>query len=120
MFSQTKKITAVFALVAFGFVTFAAIGITGEGNKAKRKSILGDFTPIRTTSGFTLKSGPNYKGSVIFNQEKTNKALSFNTVVTYQKGNTTYILPYKYKISSQTAGSRSNLQLLNLKVNLHK
>jgi len=57
---------------------------------------------------------------MMFSQEKTNNVIYFNSVVTYQKGNTTYILPYKYKMQSNAYDSKSSLQMFNLKVKLHK
>lgn len=106
------------------FILFTGLGIysfgsMGGGNKPKStspSSQLG-FTPVRTTNGFTLKAGPHYRGSSIFGETKTNTSIMFNSVVTYQKGNTTYILPYKHKIS--LSGAKSNLQAVNLKVNIN-
>jgi hypothetical protein len=104
-----------------GMAVFAFGSMGGGGNKSKSKSVKGaDFTPIRTINGFTLKAGPMYRGSMTFGQEKTKNVVSFNSVVTYQKGNTTYILPYRYKVQTNTFDAKSNLQLFNMKVRLHK
>jgi len=94
----------------------------GGGNKSKSKAVRGtEFTPIRTTNGFTLKAGPTYRGSFIYNQDKVNNVISFNTVVTYQKGNTTYILPYKYKMQANAYDPKPNsLQMFKLRLDLHK
>lgn len=110
-----RKTIISLVLISFAALAFASMG--GGGNK-KSKTVKADFVPIRTTNGFTLKAGPSYHGSLIFNQEKNKNGVSFNSVVTYQKGNTTYILPYKYKVQSYE--SKSNMQLLNLKMKLHK
>ncbi|HTL09661.1 MAG TPA: hypothetical protein VL307_15420, partial [Chitinophagaceae bacterium] len=93
----------------------------GGGNKSKDKAVKPEFTPIRTTNGFTLKAGPTYKGSMVFGQEKSKSAVSYNSIVTYQKGNTTYILPVKYKLQTSAASqSGSSLQLFNLRIKMHK
>ena len=114
-----KRAFTSFVLVCVAFFTFASMG--GGGNKSKNKPVKGaEFTPIRTTNGFTLKAGPLYRGSMSFTQQRTNAVNYFNTVITYQKGNTTYILPYRYKVQVNTFNSQSNLQLLNLKLNIHK
>ena len=114
-----KKALTSFIMVSMAVFAFASMG--GGGNKSKSKQVKGaEFTPIRTVNGFTLKAGPVYRGSMMFSQEKTNNVISFNSVVTYQKGNTTYILPYKYKMQSNAYDSRSTLQMLNMKVRLHK
>ncbi len=93
----------------------------GGNNKSKAKPVRGaEFTPIRTTNGFTLKAGLAYHGSMIFDQQKTNNVIVFNSVVTYQRGNTTYILPYRYKMQTNAFDSKSSMQLFNLRIPIHK
>ena len=114
-----KKALISFVLVSFGVFALASMG--GGGNKSKDKTVKPEFTPIRTTNGFTLKAGPMYRGSFSIGQEKSKNLVSLNSVVTYQKGNTIYILPCKYKVqTSVTSQAASSLQLLNLKIKLHK
>ena len=115
---HTRKI--VVAAVMLGIAGFAVASMGGEKRNKKSSKITADFTPIRTSAGFTLKAGPSYKGSMIFNQEKTAGHLSFNTLITYQKGNTTYIMPYNHKVNIGNTGSCDNLQLLRLKVRMNK
>lgn len=113
-----KKALTSFVMLSLAVFAFGSMG--GGGNKSK-KSVKGtDFTPVRTINGFTLKAGPSYRGSMTFGQEKVNNVISFNSVVTYQKGNTTYILPYKYKMQTNAFSSKSSLQMFNMKVPLHK
>lgn len=109
-------------LIAVAGLTFASKGGGGDKNKANNIPLKTSFTPIRTTSGFTLKAGPTYSGSFVLGTEKTANHVSFNTLITYQKGNSTYILPYQYKMSTAVYlhNSGSNLRLLDLRVNLHK
>jgi hypothetical protein len=115
-----KKTVTSFALICFAAIAVASMG--GGKNKAKtHSSIRADITPVRTTSGFTLKAGPNYRGSLILAQDKSNTVISFNSIVTYQKGNTTYILPYKYKLQNSSYQSgKSSLQMFNLRLKIHK
>ena len=110
-------LTAVFGL------TFASKGGGGEKKKDNSIPLKTNFTPIRTTTGFTLKSGPTYTGSYMMREERTNNYVSFHTLVTYQKGNTIYIMPYKYKLNNSSVylnNSGSNLQLLDLRIKMHK
>ena len=110
-------LTAVFGL------TFASKGGGGEKKKDNSIPLKTNFTPIRTTTGFTLKSGPTYTGSYLMGQEKTNDYISFHTLVTYQKGNSIYIMPYKYRLNNSSIylnNSGSNLQLLDLRIKMHK
>ena len=117
------RMTIVSALmIAVVGLTFASKGGGGEKKSAKNIPLKTNFTPIRTTNGFTLKAGPSYTGSYLLGTEKKNNVVSFNALITYQKGNSIYIMPYKYKINTSmylnTSGN--NLQLLDLRINMHK
>ncbi|HEY4060256.1 MAG TPA: hypothetical protein VGM30_00070 [Puia sp.] len=110
-------------LTAVVGLSFASKGGGGEKKKDNNIPLKTDFTPIRTTNGFTLKSGPSYAGSYLLSQEKTGTYISFHTLVTYQKGNSIYIMPYKYKVNNSSIylnNSGSNLQLLDLRIKMHK
>ncbi len=89
--SRLIRTTGICAMmIAIVALAFGSKG--GGSDKKNSASFKSDFTPIRTTSGFTLKTWvPCYSGSHIFTQERTANTISFNTVVTYQKGNTIYI-----------------------------
>ena len=107
------------ALAICGVQAFAAIGI-GGGGKTKQNSIGIDFTPISVANSFTLKGNFSYRGGKIMSEERiAPNVITLNSIVTYQQGNTTYIMPYKSSISLSPAASSSNLQMLNLKVKIH-
>ena len=112
-----KRVAASIVLVSVGVFAVASMG--GGGSKSKEKSVKPEFTPIRTSTGFTLKAGPVYRGSMTFAQEKSNNLVAYNSIATYQKGNTTYILPCKYKMQTAITSGNS-LQMLNLKIKMHK
>ncbi|HLK28968.1 MAG TPA: hypothetical protein VKT28_10310 [Puia sp.] len=99
-----------------------AFASKGGGDKKKNVASKAEFAPINISSAFTLKNGTTYMGSHIFNQQRDRSNISVNTVITYQKGNTIYIMPYKYKVSISPLNnsSKTNLQLLDLKINVHK
>ncbi len=107
-------------MIAVVGLTFASKGGGGDNKKANLP-LKTNFVPIRTTSGFTLKAGPTYTGSYAVGTETTRNYVSFNTLVTFQKGNSTYILPYTYKINTAVylKNSGGNLQLLDLRINMH-
>lgn len=46
---------------------------------------------------FSLKPGVVYKGS-FNNVEKAPQQTTLQSIITFQKGNTTFILPYKHKV----------------------
>lgn len=110
------------AALFLGFAGFAGASMGGEKKNKKTTKATEEFIPIRTTAGFTLKAGPSYKGSLGFNSSKTNNGtLAINTLVTYQKGNTTYIMPYNSRISvGKPVPCNSSTQMVNLKVRINK
>jgi hypothetical protein len=87
----TRKLTTLF-LIGLSVAAFAALG-DGK-SKGKRSSLL-DSKPTITPGKFTLRSGYQYRGSQIINQQNQNNTFTRNSLVTYQKGNMTYILPVK-------------------------
>jgi hypothetical protein len=116
---------------AISLLLIAVVGLTfaskGGGGGAKKKPasfpFKSSFTPIRTTTGFTLKVGPAYTGSYLLGQERTPHYVSLNTITTYQKGNTIFVLPYKYKVATSpylNLPGKTNLQLLDFRIQMHK
>ncbi|MBC7938061.1 MAG: hypothetical protein H7Y86_22150 [Rhizobacter sp.] len=47
---------------------------------------------------FNLKTGLKYKGSLLNGTAGNKNTVLYNNLVTYQKGNTIYIIPYKQKV----------------------
>jgi len=113
-----RKSGICLALTAMVILAFASSGGGGRKNK-NSLDFNKDFAPVRTTGGFTMKAGPWYKGSQLLTIQKQKDFVLFNSIVTYQKGNVTYILPYKYKMS-KPSGSRNNLDAVDIKIRLHK
>jgi hypothetical protein len=112
-------------LVSALLITVVGLADASKGGGGEKKKdnagLKTNFTPIRTTSGFTLKAGPTLTANYFLNTEKTSKYVSFNTLVTYQKGNSIYVMPYHYKINTSIYldnSSGNNLRLLDLRVNL--
>ncbi|MFT3681593.1 MAG: hypothetical protein QM791_15085 [Ferruginibacter sp.] len=95
-----KKVTIITLLTCVVGVAFAD---RGSGKRAKAKLNISTGTNLKTSIAFNLKSGLKYKGSLIaVNNTSTQtigSSIMNNSIITYQKGNTTYIIPYKYKIA---------------------
>ena len=113
-------------LISTSMVAVVGLAMASKGgggdNKKAAIPLKTNFVPIRTTTGFTLKAGPSYSGSMIVGTEKTREYVSFNTLVTYQKGNSFYIMPRTYRINTSVYlknNSGSNLSLLDLRINMH-
>jgi hypothetical protein len=113
------------ALISTSLVAIVGMAVASKGGGDKQKAsvpLKTNFVPIRTTTGFTLKAGPTYTGSTILSTEKTPDYVSFHTLITYQRGNTTVIMPHTFKVNSSVFmrnNSGSNLSLLDLKINMH-
>ncbi|MEO6683161.1 MAG: hypothetical protein ABIN48_10090 [Ginsengibacter sp.] len=89
-----------------------------RGRFVTKKKITLDFNPadnLRNATAFNLKSGILYKGSDILKQEIVGNSLFSDLIVSYKKGNTIYILPYKQRISipeySKDEGSKLIIRL---------
>ena len=115
-----RKSAWFLSLTAIAFLGFASSG-GGDGKRKSKLSFDRDFVPVRTAGGFTLKTGPSYKGSRLLNYTKQNNTVHFTSVITYQKGNTTYILPYKNKMMMPgKLTEKNNLNAVNVKIKLGK
>lgn len=93
-----KKILLMSILTGSMLVSFAD---RGAGKKTKNKVILNISMNNAGKNGvsFSLKGGMKYKGTLLTNtQQVAPNTLMSTALVTYQKGNNIYILPYKQKI----------------------
>jgi hypothetical protein len=119
-FSSALRFTAVSLLLAVTALAFASTG----GGKKKRHELENNFTPINAASSFSLKKTSLYSGSMVSFHSQTENRVSMNAMITYQRGNTTFILPYQYKVSigpvSPNYGTKSNLQFLGVKIQMPK
>ena len=96
---QVSKILLI--MCAFIGSTLSSMADRGIGKKSKNKVWLNIASPsssLKNSISFNLKMGLKYTGSLLAPQENTNKCMFANTLVTYQKGNAVYIIPYKQKI----------------------
>lgn len=93
---KRKLVTALF--ITASLFTFASLGDGKEGGKS---SHLKNFLSVKKHpydfKTFSLKSRYNFRGSIVWNLSQ-DKYVTLNTIATYQKGNTTYILPMRKKV----------------------
>lgn len=80
-------------------VAYAAMADKGAGKKNKPKVVLNINTPstLINSISFNLKSGLTYTGSLLVNQQSIGRSIMNSSLITYQKGNTIYIIPFKHK-----------------------
>ena len=94
-----KKATIILVLVSVTTVVFAD---RGAGKKSKVKTTLNinsTSTTLKSSILSNIKNGLAYKGSFLASRQINNSVITNNTLMTYQKGNTTYIIPYKSKVT---------------------
>ena len=85
-------------MAASAFVAFATLG-DGKLNREKPgKSLLSNRTNLKPGS-FSLQSGYVFRGSQVINSQESRYVNLNSTVMTYQQGHTTYVLPIKKKVA---------------------
>ena len=92
MTKVTKIVLLVSILNGFMFTTWADRGV---GKKKTKVNLNLANNGASKNLSFNLKAGLKYKGALLNTGSNT---ASFNNMVTYQKGNTVYIIPYKQKV----------------------
>jgi len=90
----SRKLAVMLLIAVSAIASFATLGDGNKKSDLPKKSLLSSRT-IKTGS-FSLRSGYTYRGNEVIASQK--KYLSLNQKVTYQKGNTTYIVPLKRKV----------------------
>ena len=98
-----RKITKIMLIVPLLFGTaFSSLADRGVGKKSKNRLELNISTPstLKNSMFFNLRTGLKYTGSLLIKQQDLSGNAAFsNTLMTYQKGNTIYIIPYKHVIA---------------------
>lgn len=120
-FSSALRLLAM-SLLLFA-VTALAFASKGGGEKKKHRELENSFSPINASSSFTLKKSPLYSGSIVSFHPQADNRISLNAMITYQRGNTTFILPYQYKVNISPVtnyGTKSNLQFLGVRIQMSK
>jgi len=100
---QTKKAFLKTALLTgVALLLFAQVELfAAKGDAKEKKGVVLKFSGFElkgmNNAFFTLKPGFVYKGS-FNNIEKAPQQTTLQSIITYQKGNTIFILPYKHKV----------------------
>ena len=97
---QTKKCFLALALVGATQLAMGSFTGSSEGKSSDLYSLKHfNKTFYKNASPFSLRAGFKYKGTQFTSLKSTNNAVVFNSVVRFEKGNTTYIYPYKHTVS---------------------
>ncbi|HRQ21577.1 MAG TPA: hypothetical protein PKY29_09695, partial [Ferruginibacter sp.] len=109
---RVAKILFFTALVTGGTIwaSYADRGIGKKKSKVKL-NIVNTNNNIKSNLSFNLKTGLKYTGSLLPSTNARGNAS--NVLVTFQKGNSVYIIPYKQKaISSEIRQGYTGLKLV--------
>lgn len=101
-FQPKKVFTRTVLLTGTALLLFAQVELyAAKGDAREKKGVVLKFSGFElkgmSNSFFTLKPGFVYKGS-FNNVEKAPQQTTLQSIITYQKGNTTFIYPYKHKV----------------------
>ena len=88
---KTLVAVAVFGITQYVFAVDGTLN--GGGSKSERSS----FSSIKKDMNFSLKSGFAFNGNKSIALHKSGKTGIFNNIISYQKGNVTYYMPYRSK-----------------------
>jgi len=88
----------IVALSGLAIVTFADRG-SGKRNKLKTLLNINTNYSLKNSLSANIKTGLTYKGSLLTSDRQViGSSVISNSLMTFQKGNITYIIPYKQKI----------------------
>lgn len=96
-----KNAKMILVVIMLSGIGFSALADKGIGKKSKSKVTLNINTnnSLRNSISLNLSTGLKYTGSLLIDQQVSAKSLLNNTLLTYQKGNTVYIIPHKQIIA---------------------
>lgn len=101
-YSVGRKLAAFVLISALAIGAFATLGDERKNKSSvSKKPLLSSKTSMKP-GVFSLKSGYNYRGNQVINFSAEKNYIRLNTVVTMQKGNTTYTVPLKKRVLVDT------------------
>ncbi|MCO6496114.1 MAG: hypothetical protein J5I50_00490 [Chitinophagaceae bacterium] len=96
MKKYSKILLIAGTLSVVGFLAYADRG--GFAKKSKAKMNIELRGSVKKSVSLSLKSGMQFRGSEIVNQKRIGNTIVSDAFVSYQKGNTVYLIPYKQKV----------------------
>lgn len=92
-------LVAMFAVVQYVFAVSGIRMRAGEKEKNTATHSSGAFSDLKSTVTFSIKDNytfnSKHSGKTEFNLSSSAQARQSSSVISYKKGNTVYILPYK-------------------------
>ena len=96
MNKYSKMVSVILLVCGAGLFAFADRG--GFVKKNKTHLNINTNGNLKNSIVFNLKSGLTYRGSSILDNQQIGNSMISDALISYKKGNTVYIVPYKQKI----------------------
>ena len=93
----SRKMAVITLIAVSAIASFATLGDGKSKSTSSKTSLLSNRTATKP-GAFSLRSGYTYRGTKVINNTTDKKYINLNTVVTVQKGKTTFIVPLKKKV----------------------
>jgi hypothetical protein len=87
-----KKVMVILALFSMANYVFAVDGTLIGGKKSSKA-----YSTLKSDLSFSLKSGYTYRGNKNFGTRRSQNTIMSSSVITYQRGNITWVMPYRNK-----------------------
>jgi len=87
-----KRKIATAVLISASVAAFATLGDDG-GKKAKNNG--GSILMPYSAKNFSLRSNYNYKSNNFFSEPQSKNFILLNKIITFQKGNASYVMPLR-------------------------
>lgn len=96
MKKYTRILSVILLFCGVCFIAFADRG--GFVKKNKTQLNINTTGNLKNSIAFNLKSGIEYRGSRLLSTSRIGNVMINESIVSYKKGNTIYIVPYKQRI----------------------
>lgn len=93
-FNKFLRLVSALTLV----LTISATVYAIDGIVMKSKTSKSSFSNMKKHLSLSLRDGFSYRDNKAFGYKRHGNTVMFNNVITYQKGNVTYIVPYKNRV----------------------
>jgi len=94
--TKSSRLSAKIAATSLFFVIATTV-FAVDGIVIRSKSSKASFSNMKKNITLSLNAGFSYRDNKSFGFKKTGASNSFSSVITYQKGNVKYVIPYKHK-----------------------
>lgn len=96
---MTRVSKILLLLVVLNGIMLTTLADRGVGKKKTRVSLnMANNVPFSKALSFNLRSGMKYTGSLVSTVESGKSGILYSTLITYQKGNNIFVVPYKQRI----------------------